>query len=85
MKKKKKSSATAKARNPTDEGVRLLSALEVAERTGLTTVTLWKWAHSGKFPPARKVGTRNIAWLSSDVDEWIHNLPMQLKGRENEN
>jgi predicted DNA-binding transcriptional regulator AlpA len=57
--------------------VRLVSANEVAARIGVTLVTLWSWSRNGKFPPPRRVGTRNIAWLSTDVDEWIRNLPMQ--------
>ena len=60
---------------PPPAQVRVQSAQEVADRVGVTTVTLWKWSKCGKFRPPRRIGTRNIGWLSTDVDEWIANLP----------
>jgi len=59
---------------------RLLSKREVLARVGLTYVTLWKWMRSGKFPRAREVGGK-IAWLESEINTWIANLPVKrLKG-----
>jgi prophage regulatory protein len=52
----------------------------VLERVGLAYVTLWKWMQQGKFPRSREVGGK-IAWLESDIDVWIEDLPVKrLKG-----
>lgn len=55
---------------------------EVVERVGKTFVTIWRWMGGGKFPTARTVGGQ-IAWLESDIDEWMESLPLrQYKSRE---
>jgi predicted DNA-binding transcriptional regulator AlpA len=55
---------------------------EVLERVGKTFVTIWRWMGEGKFPTARAVGGQ-IAWLESDIDEWMSSRPLrQYKSRE---
>jgi predicted DNA-binding transcriptional regulator AlpA len=60
--------------------VRLLSKAEVLERVGRTFPTIWTWMQQGKFPRARDLGGRP-AWLESEIEAWINNLPVRkLKG-----
>jgi prophage regulatory protein len=62
---------------------RLLSRREVLERVGATYPSVWKWMRDGKFPRARELTNGRIAWLESEIEEWIANLPIRkLKGDE---
>jgi len=55
---------------------------EVVERVGKTFVTIWRWMGEGTFPTARTVGGQ-IAWLESDIDEWMESRPLrQYKSRQ---
>jgi prophage regulatory protein len=56
---------------------------ELLERVGgVTYPTVWRWMRDGKFPVAVEVGGR-IAWLESDIDEWMLSRPLrQYKSRE---
>ena len=69
---------------PSKKGARLLSRREVVDRTGLSYPTLWSWMRAGKFPRSRVVGGK-IAWLESEIERWIMDLPIKpLKGDESE-
>jgi predicted DNA-binding transcriptional regulator AlpA len=42
--------------------------------------TIWQWMRDGKFPRSRVVGGQSM-WLSSEIDEWLSNLPIRrIKG-----
>ena len=59
--------------NPTSE-IRLLSKAEVVEKVGLSFPTLWGMMRRGEFPIARTLASRP-AWLASEVEDFINNLP----------
>jgi predicted DNA-binding transcriptional regulator AlpA len=64
--------ATAPAKNK-----RFIFKGEVLERVGgISGVCLWRWMRDGKFPVARSVGGR-MAWLESDIDEWMESRPLR--------
>jgi excisionase family DNA binding protein len=50
----------------------LLTIQEAAQVTGFSTVSLYRWARTGRVP-ARKVG-RNIRFSQHDLDAWITGL-----------
>ncbi|HHA2497716.1 TPA: helix-turn-helix transcriptional regulator [Stenotrophomonas maltophilia] len=50
---------------------RLLRRAEVEERTSLPKTTLYDWIKSGQFPPPIRLGDAMVAWLESDIEEWI--------------
>jgi predicted DNA-binding transcriptional regulator AlpA len=54
----------------------LLRKPEVLDRVGLSFVQIWLLMREGKFPPARSLGGVP-AWLESDIDNWIKNLPVR--------
>ena len=71
--------ATALAQ-PSAPEERLLSRVEVCERTGKSYPTLWQWMIDGKFPRTRDLNGRPV-WLKSEIDEFMRTLPVQkLKG-----
>jgi prophage regulatory protein len=55
---------------------RLLSKGEVLRRVSLSKSTLYAYMKEGRFPKCRKVGTKRVAWLESDVENWIAALQM---------
>jgi excisionase family DNA binding protein len=48
----------------------LLSAREVADLTGFSTVTIYKWARTGAIP-SKKFGTRSRRFDRRDIEAWI--------------
>src|SRR5262245_52375273 len=62
---------------------RLLARAEMLKRVALTYPTVWKMMIEGTFPRGRAIGNGRVAWLESEIEEWIENLPRQrLKGDE---
>jgi excisionase family DNA binding protein len=53
-------------------GDSLLTIAEAAETTGFSTVSMYRWARTGRIP-ARKVG-RNIRFSQRDLDTWMADL-----------
>ncbi len=53
------------------EGDRLLTVREVAERTRLSRATIYKMVRDGDFPRQVQIGANKVAWLRSEVDDWI--------------
>jgi predicted DNA-binding transcriptional regulator AlpA len=58
--------------------IKLLTRAEVCDLVGVTYVALWTWIKRGHFPAGRSIGegpSSHIAWLRSEVEEWILNRP----------
>lgn len=55
---------------------RLYRLKEVCSRTGMGRTTLYERVRDGRFPSPIPLeeGSRNIAWIADEVDEWILNL-----------
>jgi predicted DNA-binding transcriptional regulator AlpA len=49
---------------------------EVLDRVGVSYVTLWQWMRAGTFPASRDVDGQ-VAWLESDIDEWMLSRPFR--------
>jgi predicted DNA-binding transcriptional regulator AlpA len=48
----------------------------VAQRTGLSRATIYRYMARGAFPPRRKVGPGRVAWLASEVIAWSSSRPI---------
>jgi prophage regulatory protein len=57
----------ATSENPTI----LLRLPEVKQRVGLSRSTLYAKIQRGEFPAPISLGARAVAWLDSEVAEWI--------------
>jgi len=44
---------------------------EVADMTALSEPTIARMVKKNSFPPPYKISQRRIAWLNTDVDQWI--------------
>ena len=44
---------------------------QVMERTGFARSTIYLLMSKGSFPKSVKAGTRMVAWLESEIDNWL--------------
>lgn len=61
---------------------RILRAAELAERLGISRVSLWRWERERRMPPKRIVGPNVVGWLESEIEEWIASLPTAARRGE---
>ncbi|MFW5390797.1 AlpA family transcriptional regulator [Yersinia sp. 2544 StPb PI] len=54
---------------PTQSLIRLS---EVQRRTGYSKAWIYRLMSQGRFPSSIKIGTRSIAFVESEIDEWIN-------------
>lgn len=65
---------------PTQSTCRLLSLSAVCRMTARSRSSLYRDIERGEFPAPLKTGARSNAWLYSEVQEWIMNLPRRKAG-----
>lgn len=65
-----------------DRGQALWGIKTVVERTGLSRATVYRYATRGILPPRRRVGPGRVAWLASEVIDWIETRPELDRPRE---
>ena len=53
---------------------KLLREPEVVKITGLSRTTLWRMEKDGNFPKRHKIGLRAVAWLQTDIEQWIEDI-----------
>lgn len=51
--------------------MKLIRIKDVMNRTGLGRSTIYKYMDLEKFPKPIKLGTRAVAWVESEIEEWI--------------
>lgn len=59
------------SKNQQTESNRLIRRKEVQAKTGLGTSSIYAMMKQGKFPQSLKLSERRVAWLESDVDQWV--------------
>lgn len=50
---------------------RFLREPEVHQITGLSRTTRWRLEQNGLFPRRRRISANAVAWLESELREWI--------------
>ena len=53
------------------ENQRLICRKEVQTKTSLGASSIYAMMKQGKFPKAITLSERRVAWIESDVDQWI--------------
>ncbi len=56
--------------------IKVIRMPELEEKTGLNRVTIYRMVKEGEFPRQREISSRNVGWLSTDVDQWLINRPV---------
>lgn len=55
---------------------KLISAKEVLKLTGYKSrTTLWRRVRAGDFPKPIALSSNSTRWKSSEVEDWINDLP----------
>lgn len=49
----------------------LLRLVDVKARTGLSRSTLYAYMRENRFPSSVTISTRCVAWVESEIDQWI--------------
>lgn len=52
-------------------GMKLIKIKEVTALTSLARATIYKKVSEGEFPKQVSLGTNSVAWLESEILEWI--------------
>ena len=51
--------------------MRLISIKEVIHKTSLGRSTIYKYLDAEAFPKSVSIGANRVAWLESEIDEWM--------------
>ena len=51
--------------------MRLISRVEVLNRTSISQPTLWRLENRGKFPRSIRISKNRVAYNEEEVDAWI--------------
>jgi prophage regulatory protein len=51
--------------------MRLIKLKEAIEKTSLGRSTIYEFMTKGTFPKQVSLGAKSVAWLESEVDDWI--------------
>ncbi|EQA9898209.1 helix-turn-helix transcriptional regulator [Escherichia coli] len=58
----------------------LIRLTEVQRRTGYSKAWIYRLMGQGKFPAPVKIGSRAIAFVESEIDEWINQRIAESRG-----
>lgn len=50
----------------------LIRLPDVQRRTGYSKAWIYRLMSQGKFPASVKIGTRAIAFVESEIDDWVN-------------
>ncbi|RJK65248.1 dipicolinate synthase [Serratia marcescens] len=50
----------------------LIRLSDVQRRTGYSKAWIYRLMSLGKFPASVKIGTRAIAFIESEIDDWVN-------------
>lgn len=50
----------------------LIRIKDVTKRTGLARSCIYERVAAGDFPAPVKIGPRAVAWVETEVDQWIN-------------
>ena len=54
-----------------NQPIRLIRLPEVLQRTGYGQAWIYRLISEGRFPAPVKIGVRAVAFVESEIDEWI--------------
>lgn len=53
--------------------MKLIKLSQVMAKTTLSKSTIYRLIKTSDFPPPKKLSLRAVAWLETEIDEWIVN------------
>ncbi|MDA3500720.1 AlpA family transcriptional regulator [Acinetobacter sp. AOR34_HL] len=64
---------------------RLIRRKEVQTKTGLGASSIYVMMKSGEFPQCLNLSERRVAWIESDINQWIANRIAEHKAVQEAN
>lgn len=55
--------------------IKIIRPKDLAELLSVSTVTVWRMEKRGELPKRKKISSRTVGWLESDIQEWLENRP----------
>ena len=62
-----------------NKNIRLLRLPEVMNKTGYGKAWIYRLISQGRFPKQVKIGSRAIAFVESEIDEWIEKCILESR------
>ncbi|MGR5318902.1 AlpA family transcriptional regulator [Vibrio sp. PNB22_1_1] len=62
--------------------MRFIKLEEVKEKTGLSRSAIYRKMNDDTFPKSFNLGDRAVAWLESEVDDWMESIVLKRKAGE---
>ncbi|MEI7063213.1 AlpA family transcriptional regulator [Dickeya chrysanthemi] len=60
--------------------ISLIRLSEAQGRTGYSKAWIYKLIAQGRFPQPVKIGSRSIAFVESEIDDWINQRIAESRG-----
>lgn len=54
-----------------EKSPQLISLNEVVNITSLSSTSIWREERADRFPKRKQISPNRVAWLRSDVEDWI--------------
>ena len=64
--------------------MRLISRVEVLNRTSISQPTLWRLENRGEFPRSIRISKNRVAYNEEEVDAWIQSRIKQSRPARSE-
>lgn len=61
--------------------VNILRLALLRKKVGLGTSSIYQMMAEGRFPRPRKISTRAVGWIESEVDDWLLGRSVTQHGR----
>ena len=61
----------------------LIRLSEVRRRTGYSKAWIYRLLKENRFPQSIKIGTRSVAFVESEIDDWINQRIVESRGEAN--
>lgn len=64
--------------------VKMLRIKDVMKKLGIARATIYDWLNTKSprydptFPIQRRLGTKSVGWLESELDDWLNNRPISI-------
>ncbi|EPY5321479.1 AlpA family transcriptional regulator [Klebsiella sp. JB_Kp036] len=58
----------------------LIRFAEVQKRTGYSKAWLYRLMSQQRFPAAIKIGSRSVAFIESEIDDWVNQRIAESRG-----
>ena len=62
--------------------MKFLNIKEVAELTGASRASIYRWEKVGNFPQRRQISSSRVGWVESEIQNWMRARPPGLGQEE---